>query len=57
MSTQQKLTKQGVRDLNHLVPKKRPIVAALEKPLADEAPAVPLPQAAPDGAAAPPNEA
>ena len=56
MSAQEKLTKQGVRDLNHLVPKKRPTVAAAEKSIADEAPPVPLPAAVPAAPVAPLNE-
>jgi hypothetical protein len=56
MSTQQKMTKQGVRDLNHLVPKKRPVVAAPEKSIADEALPVPLPAAVPAAVAVPPTE-
>jgi hypothetical protein len=41
MLTPQKLTKQGVRDLNHLKPKKAPVEAVAEGAVAAEAPVVP----------------
>ena len=53
MLTPQKLTKQGVRDLNHLKPKKAPVAAVAEGAVAEEAPVVPPPIV--EGAAVPAN--
>jgi len=41
MLTPQKLTKQGVRDLNHLKPKKPPVEAVAEGAVAEAALVVP----------------
>jgi hypothetical protein len=53
MLTPQKLTKQGVRDLNHLKPKKAPVEAAAEGAVAEETPAVPPLATLVDSAAVP----
>ena len=40
MGLSQKMTKQGVRDLNHAVPKKRPAALEPQSSTVDEAPLV-----------------
>jgi hypothetical protein len=50
MGQQNKLTKQGVRDLNHLTPKVRPVAIAPESVLAAEAPTVSPAAVVPQGA-------
>jgi hypothetical protein len=53
MEPQRKLTKQGVRDLNHLGPKKAPTAAVAESAVADAAHPVPPPAAVLESAAIP----
>jgi hypothetical protein len=56
MGSQEKLTKQGVRDLNHLTPKKRPVAIEPSSVGADETHLVAPVAIAPDGVVAAPTE-
>ena len=49
MGSEQKLTKQGVRDLNHLTPKRRPVAVEPEKAVAEGLPLVSAPVALAEG--------